>query len=162
LPLALIALDAWPLRRLSMATVLEKWPFLALSGASAVISILAVRNTWEFGALPPLDVPAMLTRVVWLQGFYLGKVFWPAGLSTVYASPDVHALTRPTVALPIAGGVLAAAACIVLRKRQPGLLAGALVALILLTPTFALLRYSPVIAYDRYLHLPALGLAVAL
>jgi len=162
LPLGLIVLEAWPLRRLSMATVLEKWPFLALSAVSGVISILAVRHTWEFGSLPPLDVPRMLAQVVWLQGFYLGKVFWPAGLSTVYAAPVVYTLTDPAVALPIAGAVLAGVACMVLRHRVPGLLAGGLVALVLLAPTFALLRYSPVIAYDRYLHLPALGLGLAL
>src|SRR5207247_4423504 len=162
LPLALVGLDLWPLRRRSFDAVLEKWPWLALSAAAAVISFLAVRNTWEFGALPPLDPLRMLAQMTWLQGFYLEKVFWPARLSTVYAAPARYTLADPAVTLPWTIAILAAATCIVLRKRAPGLLVGALMRLVLLAPTFAILRYSKVIAYDRYMHLPAAGLALAL
>jgi tetratricopeptide (TPR) repeat protein len=161
LPLALLVLDAWPLGRLSRRSLLEKWPHLALAAAAAIVSVLAVRNTWEFGTPPPLDPSRMLMQVLWLQGFYLGKLLWPLGLSTVYDAPTRFALV-PWVAWPVALGVAIAAAAIGLRKRAPGLLAGGLVCFVLLSPTFAILRFSGVIAYDRYLHLPTLGLGVAL
>ena len=162
LPLALVVLDAWPLRRLSRETLLEKWPHALLAASAAVISVLAVRNTWEFGPPPPLDPVRMLTQVAWLQGFYLGKVFWPGALATVYEAPARYTLADPGVAWPVASALLVAAACWALRKRAPGLWTGGLVYFVLLAPTFAILRYSGVIAYDRYLHLPAFGLALAL
>jgi tetratricopeptide (TPR) repeat protein len=162
LPLALLVLDAWPLRRLSRAAVLEKWPHLLLAAAAAAISVLAVRNTWEFGAPPPLDPLRVLAQVVWLQGFYLGKLLRPVGLSTVYDSPARYALTLPSVALPMAFGLSVAAAAVALRRRAPALLTGGLVYFVLLAPTFAILRFGSVIAYDRYLQLPTLGCAIVL
>src|SRR6185436_10617834 len=83
LPLALLVLDAWPLGRWSRAAVIEKWPHFTLAAAAAVISLLAVRNTWEFGSPPPLDPPRMALQILWLQGFYLGKLLWPGELATV-------------------------------------------------------------------------------
>jgi len=162
LPLALLVLDAWPLGRWSRAAVTEKWPHFTLAAAAAVISLLAVRNTWEFGSPPPLDPPRMALQIIWLQGFYLGKLLWPGELSTVYEAPARLALTLPAVALPMALAVGVLAAAVALRRSAPGLLAGGLVFFVLLAPTFAILRYSAVIAYDRYLHLPALGAAIAL
>jgi len=161
LPLALLVLDAW-LGRWSRDAVLEKWPHLALAAAAAVISVLAVRNTWEFGTPPPLDPLRMSLQVLWLQGFYLGKLLWPVELSTVYEAPARFALTLPAVALPLALALGATATAVLSRRRAPGLLAGGLVFFVLLAPTFAILRYSAVIAYDRYLHLPTLGVAIAL
>jgi len=40
LPLLLLVLDWWPLKRLSPRAVLEKWPFFALSIVSAAITII--------------------------------------------------------------------------------------------------------------------------
>jgi tetratricopeptide (TPR) repeat protein len=142
--------------------LLEKWPHLALAAAAGMVSVLAVRNTWEFGAPPPFAPVRMLCQVAWLPGFYLGKLLWPADLSTVYEAPARFALTLPSVALPMGTALAALVAAVALRRRAPGLLAGGLVFLLLLAPTFAILRYSSVIAYDRYLHLPATGLALAL
>ena len=50
----------------------------------------------------------------------------------------------------------------VTRLRAPAFASGLAVFALLLAPTFSIVRFSPVIAYDRYLHLPALGLALAL
>ena len=61
LPFALLVLDAWPLRRFSRAAVLELVPQLALAAAAGVVSVLAVRNTWEFGTPPPVLPLRMLT-----------------------------------------------------------------------------------------------------
>src|SRR5437899_8519908 len=48
------------------------------------------------------------------------------------------------------------------RRSAPALLAGWSVFVLLLAPTFGILRWSQVWAYDRYMQLPALGLAIAL
>jgi protein O-mannosyl-transferase len=162
LPLALLVLDAWPLHRLSRTVLREKWPHFALAVTAAVISVLAVKDTWEFGPPPPLDPIRVLGQVVWLQGFYLGKLLWPVDLSTVYEAPARFAPTLPSVAIPMGLAIAVLVVSIAIRKRAPGCLAGGLVFFLLLAPTFAILRYSGVIAYDRYLHLPAVGPALAL
>ncbi len=162
LPLVLLVLDAWPLRRLSRDALLEKWPYLALAVTSAAITVLAVQRTWEFGDPPPLDAPLLALKACWLLGFYAGKVVWPVELSTVYASPAPFTLANPAVLAGVAGGVALSLAAWLARRRAPALLAGWSAFVLLLAPTFGILRFSAVIAYDRYVQLPAFGLALAL
>ena len=162
LPLALWVLDAWPLRRFSRSALFEKWPYLVLAAASSVITMLAVQRTWEFVEPPPLDVPLVALKACWLLGFYAGKIVWPAELSTVYAPPAPFSLTNPVVLAGAALGVGITLVAWFARRRGPALLAGWGVFVLLLAPTFGILRWSAEIAYDRYVQLPALGLALML
>jgi tetratricopeptide (TPR) repeat protein len=162
LPAGLLLLDAWPLRRSSRASVLEKWPHVLLALALSVITLLAYRNTWVFETPPPLDPVRMALQALWLQCFYAVKLLWPVGLSTVYASPAHWTLAAPAVALPVAGVLAVGGLLVLLRRRAPAALAAASLFVVLLAPTFGILRFSPVIACDRYLYLPALGVAFGL
>jgi spermidine synthase len=58
--------------------------------------------------------------------------------------------------------VVLALAILLLARRWPALLVGSLLFLIALSPTFVILKWSRLIAYDRYLYFPWLGIAVAL
>jgi len=161
LPLGLLVLDAWPLRRASWRAVAEKWAYLLLAGIVGVISVVAVKRTWEFVAPPPLDLAKLALQVSWLPGFYLGKVLWPSHLTTIYEPPAPFHPAQPEVAAGLALAVGLAAAGWAFRRRAPALGAGALLFLVLLLPTFGILRFSDVIAYDRYVYLPGAGLALA-
>src|SRR5262249_56488614 len=119
----MVVLDVWPLRRGWRTAALEKWPHVLLAAVAAFVSVLAVRNTWEFAAPPPLDPLRYVTQVVWLQGFYLGKLLWPVGLSTVYDSPARFSIAAPGTVAPMAAAVALALAAWRLRRRAPGLLA---------------------------------------
>ncbi len=162
LPVAFVVLDVWPLRRGWRAALPEKWPFALLAGGSAILSVLSVKYTWEFGAPPPLDVPLLAMKATWLVAFYLKQLAWPAQLSTVYAPPEPFTLTNPVVLTGVCSTLALAAVAWWQRHRAPALQAGLGVFVLLLAPTFSIIRFSPVIAYDRYVHLPALGLALAM
>jgi tetratricopeptide (TPR) repeat protein len=162
LPLVLLVLDVWPLRRYSRVAWLEKWPYLVLAAASAIVTVLAVQRTWEFGDPPPLDLPVLALKACWLLGFYMGKVVWPVELSTVYATPAPFTLLNPAVLAGVACGVALTCGAVFACRRAPALLAGWSVFVLLLAPTFGILRFSAVIAYDRYVQLPAFGLALVL
>ena len=162
LPLALIVLDVWPLRRLSWRTLLETWPHLSLALAFSAISVIAVQRTWEFGDLPPLEPVPLMLQALWLPGFYLARVVVPINLSIVNARPDPVTLANPVIlsGIGLTLGVVLAAGW--MRRRLPALPAGVAIFLVLLAPTFGILRFNALIAYDRYVHLPACGLALAL
>ncbi len=162
LPVAFVVLDVWPLRRGWRAALPEKWPFALLAGGSAILSVLSVQYTWEFGAPPPLDVPLFAMKATWLVAFYLKQLAWPAELAIVQAPPAPFTLANPVVLAGVLATLALAAVAWWQRRRAPALLAGFAMFVLLLAPTFSIIRFSPVIAYDRYVHLPALGLALAL
>jgi len=162
LPLALLLLGVRALRREWRATLRSLVPHLALAGASAAISVLSVRATWEFGPPPPLDPARLALQVLWLLGFYARQLLWPARLAIVYEPPAPFTLANPAVIAGVVTSLAIVSAAWMLRRRAGGAWTGLLVFVVLLAPTFGILTYSPVIAYDRYLHLPLLGPAFAL
>ena len=160
LPLLLLLLDYWPLHRWSWAAAREKWPYVALAAGFSAITVLAIAETWEFGTLPPLDLPKTVLQICYLLGFYLGKIAWPTDLSSVYVPPAAYTLSHPAVAIGIATTVALAILMALLWRRSPGALVGCGVFLLALAPTFGILRWSWLIAYDRYVYFPAMGLSL--
>jgi len=161
LPVALLLLAAGPLAngwRRSLRTLL---PHFGLAAVSAVISVLSVRATWQFGTPPPLDPLQLGLECVWLVGFYARQLLWPARLSIVYEPPAPFTLANPAVISLVLAALVILACAWTLRRKAPAAWTGLLVFLVLLAPTFGILAYSPVIAYDRYLHLPLIGIAYA-
>ena len=167
LPLVLVALDIYPLRRLRggwrsilRVALLEKLPFFAV-GALAAGIMLVIGFRW--GLLAPLaaeSVPQRLALSAYSFAFYLGKTIWPWSLSPLYS------LYRPVDPLAlrylVPGGLTLAVglALIALRRRWPaGLVAGvAYVALLL--PASGIFPNGPQIAADRYTYLPSVGWAM--
>jgi protein O-mannosyl-transferase len=160
LPLLLLLLDHWPLRRLSRAAVLEKWPFFALSAASSAVTMLSVARTWELGTLPPPPALRTTLQIGYLIGFYLGKIAWPRDLSTVYAPPSTVALSEPAVSIGVATAAALAVLIILAWRRGPGVVVGCGVFLLGLVPTFGILVWNSMIGCDRYVYFPGLGIAI--
>jgi tetratricopeptide (TPR) repeat protein len=162
LPVALLLLGAGPLANGWRRSVRTLMPHFGLAAVSAVISVLSVRATWQFGTPPPLDPVQFCLESVWLVGFYARQLVWPAQLSIVYEPPAPFTLANPAMIAGALAALVILTCAWVLRRRAPAAWIGSLVFLVLLAPTFGILTYSPVIAYDRYLHLPLLGIAYAL
>ena len=162
LPIVFVILEAWPLRRASRAALVAWWPFALTAAVAAFVSSRSVAATWEFGSPPPLEPGTLALKAIWLFGFYARQVLWPVGLSTVYAPPAPFTLANPAVLLGVGAAIALAGLAWLMRWRAPAFGVGLLVSAVLLAPTFGILRFSPVIAYDRYLHLPLAGLALAL
>jgi len=94
-PFILLILDFYPLERIRVALgriLIEKLPFLALSAASAILTMLAQKGEGALTALGP--IPFLMRAAVALRGlaFYIFKTVFPAGLAPSQDAADV--LTR--------------------------------------------------------------------
>ncbi len=160
LPLALLLLDYWPLKRLSRRAVLEKTPFLAVALLSGIVTIVSTASNAEVRMMGGDAGPvSAVLRIGYLAVFYLGKILWPANLSPYYQLPALS-LANPAVLAPIIALAIAAAVVVVLLllRRTPAPAVGLGVFFLLISPTLGLVGYSWVVASDKYAYLPAIGL----
>lgn len=167
LPVVLLILDFWPLRRLPTAPslwqrwrglVLEKLPFFALSAAASLATIWMQRNIGAFRLELPLD--ARVANAFVSIARYLGKFFRPLDLTVFYPHPGYW----PPLAL--LGAVALTVALTVLawqqRRTRPWILAGWLGFLVMLSPAIGILQVGAQSMADRYTYLPILGVQLAL
>src|SRR5437867_1557243 len=170
LPVVLLILDVYPLRRLGGAigwwseparrVYVEKIPFVLLAAAASAIAFMAQFSAQTAASLAQLSVLGRLAVSAYGLSFYLGKLVVPVNLSPLYELP-------PTVnpgALPFIlsyGLVLAITALVlVLRRRAPGLLATWLAYIVVLLPVLGIFQIGLQIAADRYTYLARLGWAI--
>src|SRR5438445_8837463 len=170
LPVVLLILDVYPLRRLGGAigwwseparrVYVEKIPFVLLAAAASAIAFMAQFSAQTAASLAQLSVLGRLAVSAYGLSFYLGKLVVPVNLSPLYELP-------PTVnpgALPFIlsyGLVLAITGLVlVLRRRVPGLLATWLAYIVVLLPVLGIFQIGLQIAADRYTYLAGLGWAI--
>jgi tetratricopeptide (TPR) repeat protein len=157
LPCVLLLLDFWPLRRLRSLPSLcvEKLPFLVLSVASCVVTVLAQRQEAmaSFSKCPP---SLRLENVVVAYAGYLQKTFWPSKLAVFY--PLSEAIAWPTVVA--AGAVLFFISFLVAFtvRQRPYLLVGWLWFLGTLVPVIGLVQVGDQAMADRYTYFPLIGI----
>jgi len=162
LPLALLLLDYWPLRRLGTRALVEKLPFFVLAtlgGAVAYVCEGRVQPLQVLRADTPAQIPL---RICYLIAFYGSKIVWPTNLSSVYFLPAPLALSNLPVLLGFISTCLLLAIVIVSLRWTRALLVGASIAILTLAPTMGLITYSWLCASDKYLYLPAIGLLITL
>jgi protein O-mannosyl-transferase len=157
LPVLMLVLVVWPLRRPMRGALADLWPYVALSAVFAGITLLSHEAT--AGLMPYSASDALPTpfRVGYLIAFYLGKIVWPVDLSCIYPPPP-SPWTLPAVLASVALVIALTLAVVLLARRTPGPLAGWAYFLVALAPTLGVIRYSWVAASDKYLYFPALGL----
>ena len=163
LPLVLLILDFWPFARCSSPAglrlpLVEKIPFFALSGVTAVLTVLMQRQGGDF----VLDVPvgARAGNAVVSLARYLGKFFWPFDLSVCYPHPG-----HWPASVVLSASVLALGLCWLAwrqRRSRPWILAGWLWLLVVLLPVIGLVQVGFQAMADRYTYLPLLGVELAL
>src|SRR5438132_8164568 len=170
LPVVLLILDVYPLRRLggpigwrsepARRVYVEKIPFVLLAAAASAIAVIAQSSVHAAVSLAQLSVPGRLAVSAYGLSFYLWKMVVPVNLSPLYELP-------PTVnpgAMPFIlsyGLVLATTAIVLaLRRRVPGPLAALLAYIVVLLPVLGIFQSGPQIAADRYTYLAGLGWAI--
>jgi Flp pilus assembly protein TadD len=166
-PFVLLLLDYWPLQRFQPFEIenrkskiknllVEKLPFLALSLASCIITMVGmgrghnlVSTPWSFRVENALVSYAR----------YLGKLFLPIHLMPLYPTPPHWAFWQ------VAGSALLIAIislAVLLRARSAGyLLFGWFMFLGTLVPVIGLVSMSRESMADRYTYIPSIGLFVA-
>ena len=160
LPVALLILDAYPLRRLSWGAVKEKLPFFVLAAAAAGMGYwgqAAAKATLSWDQFGFLE---RLARSAYASVFYLEKTFIPVGLSPFY---EMHLPLNP-FAPRFVWSALAACLLAVLvwrwAKRLPGLAAAAAFYAVSVAPVLGLVAVGNHLAADRYTYIPSLGFSV--
>ncbi len=163
LPMALLLLDYWPLKRFGERTfsslVLEKVPLLFLSAASSLMTFLAQSRG---GAVSPLDIvpfQARLFNAVLSYARYLGKLLWPHDLAIFY--PYAWAELRLWRVAVAAAGLLGLTAVVLKQaRRRPFLPVGWFWFLGTLVPVIGLVQVGGQAMADRYTYIPSLGIYI--
>ena len=166
LPFVLLLLDYWPLRRAwTPATtrtpwtrlVVEKLPLLALSAASAVITLVvqkaggAIRGEYTFWA--------RLLNAIVSYARYIEKAIWPSHLAAFYPHPD-HPLPAWEVTISLLFLVSITVAVLSLRRNRY-LAVGWFWYLGTMVPVIGLVQVGGQGMADRYAYIPLIGLFIA-
>ena len=165
LPLLLLVLDWYPLRRLqgfswsegNRRILLEKIPFFAVALAGAGVSYWAVARD---GLVTNYSFVARVALALYSLVFYVSKTVLPLDLSPLYELPShVEVLDPQFLGAAIAVGLLSVA-LIALAPRWPAGLAAYAWYAITLAPVGGLVHVGYQLAYDHYSYLSCLSFAV--
>jgi len=160
LAVALILLDRWPLQNLNRRTLLNKVPFLLIAAAFSAITVISQSRTG--GTIPP--DPSSWTRGPLILGYtttlYLRNLLWPVGFPAYYPFPEPFSLANRAVLAHVVMGVVLAIAVVASARRSPRWLVGFLIFFVTIFPTLGLIGFTDVIAANRFLYLPMIGLLI--
>lgn len=167
LPLILLLIDVYPLRRFSggagrgLSVLLEKIPFVVMSVASGLVTLRAQQAVKAIGSFDILPVQARLLNGIHALVFYLQKMFVPTGLSPLY--PYVHPSQirwsdlRYQISVVLV--VLVTAGCVWLSRRGGHLCSAAWAYYVVtLLPVIGMVQVGMQAAADRYTYLPGISI----
>ena len=167
LPLLLLLIDYWPLRRFENRAgpqpwkrlLLEKVPLLAMSAGSSILTEMAQGTGGSVMSLSLLPVSARMENAAISYVAYIGKVLWPERLATYY----------PLRLSPSLGDAIASVAILVALtaltfylRRFPYLVVEWLFFVIAVIPVIGIVQVGFQGMADRYMYVPAIGLIIAL
>lgn len=160
LPLLLLLLDWWPLRRLDAhrrpaRLIAEKLPFLGLSLAFSFLTLLAQQQAGAMASVAATPVAVRFANALISCGVYLRKMVWPGDLAILYPFPTSVSWWQTA-----AWGMLLALltlAFLRMRNRYPYLIFGWMWYLVMLIPVVGVIQVGVQAMADRYTYLPLLG-----
>jgi tetratricopeptide (TPR) repeat protein len=168
LPIVLLILDVYPLRRLGQGSIgwfgpearmiwREKLLFLAPALTAGIVALLA---QYQAGAVKSLEQHGVLARL--LQSFYglvfyLWKSVWPLNLSPLYEIPRSADDWRVTFLLSALAVLAMTGLLFHMRRRWPAVSASWIAYIAMLLPTLGIAQSGPQLVADRYTYLACLG-----
>jgi len=168
MPFVLVLLDIWPLQRLKNTErhemsglgrlIIEKWPLLAMSAISCVITILAQRAGGAVGETEVLPLSARVGNAIVSYAMYLRDTVWPVNLAVLYPHP--HDLPIGEIALAAIVLVAITSWCLWLFRSNPAPLVGWLWFLGTLVPVIGLVQVGEQARADRYTYVPLIGVFI--
>jgi tetratricopeptide (TPR) repeat protein len=162
LPVVMLLMDFWPLRRLKWRSIVEKLPLLVVGGISAVITYISQSRT-ALMVTPqvygPTRVPFLICHDII---FYLYKIVWPSNLSPHYPFPDPLGFSAPMVMAGVIGTCVLIPLLVVSLRWTRALLTGWLIFFVAVFPTMQTFQFGNVIASDKFVYLPSIGLLMIL
>jgi hypothetical protein len=166
LPLVLLLLDYWPLRRYEELPFRQKWvrlsvekvPLFLMSAASSAITLLAQRSGGAVADSSALPLSVRLGNAIVSYVAYLGKTVWPANLAVFYPHPQNSLPWSDVIAAIV---ILVAITMAVLYFRRARYLAvGWFLFVITLIPVIGIVQVGRQAMADRYAYLPCIGLFI--
>jgi tetratricopeptide (TPR) repeat protein len=163
LPLVLLILDFYPLKRLNekagfiKVAILEKLPFFILSFIVSVITIVMQKQEGAMGAMEHLSLWTRLVGAGKSLGYYLIKTVWPVNLIPFYPlDPDISLFTLYNM-LSLVLILTITAVSIKLWRKIPLLITAWSYFLITVLPVLGIVQFGPQAMADRYMYLPIVG-----
>jgi protein O-mannosyl-transferase len=163
LPLCMLLLDFWPLRRLSLKAALEKAPFLIIAAVSAYITYESQKRTaitvapGDWG--DPWRVPLTVCHNII---FYLRQFIWPVHLSSHYPLPWPIRLTNTNVLIGVIGTAILIPGLLLSLLKTRTIFTGWAYFFVMIFPAIGVIGFTNVIAADKFAYLPAVGLMLPL
>jgi protein O-mannosyl-transferase len=168
LPVVLLILDVYPLRRLessparwftreSRRVFFEKLPFVPLTVIGSVVATSIIGRAHEF---TPLSLVERLTLALHSFWFYVWKTAVPLGLSPLYELPDSIDPRQPRFAVAGLAVLALTVLATLLARRWPAMLVAWLTYLVIVGPVSGIKHTGIQIAADRYTYLSCLPWAV--
>ena len=158
LPVGLIMLDVWPLKRISRKALLEKIPFFLIAGVSAWITVISQRNA--LSVRMPNEYPITRAPLVICHNliFYLHKIIWPVNVTSHYPPPEPVSLAQPAVLAGVIGTVVLVAVVLVALRWTRAPLAGVGFFFVVIFPTMGVVGFTHSLTSDKFAYLPGVGL----
>jgi hypothetical protein len=171
LPIALLVLDVYPLKRLpgspmrwltsrNRPVLAEKLPYLVLAIFGSIVTAAVFGSR---GYLSTLDTLPLLTRpaiVAHGVGFYLWKTLVPLELSPLYEMPTHLSVLTPRFLAPLVGGLITTAVVFALRARWPAALAAWVAYIVILAPVSGAVHQGAHLVADRNTYLACMPFAL--
>jgi len=163
LPLIMILLDYWPLKRfdshkgnLILWQIKEKTPFIVLSAVFSVITV----HARDFSAMKHFSFSSRISNALVSFVTYLEQILWPHDMSILRLFPEnIPAWQIIYSALLI---VVVSVFVIEAAKRLPYLFAGWLWYAISIGPTLGIIQYGHLSMSDHHTYLPSIGISIML
>jgi len=163
LPLTLLLLDVYPLRRRGLgwlALAREKLPYALLAAAAAAVAFVARQESGDITGYGQYGVVARVALGSYTVWFYPWKFLWPGGLSPMYELPQPVDLGQGRFLVPLLAVIAVTAAFVLLRRRWPAGLTAWAHSAIVLAPISGVVHSGNQLVADRYSYLSGLGFAV--
>jgi tetratricopeptide (TPR) repeat protein len=169
LPVVLLALDYFPLRRgpgeMGPATqwvrlLAEKAPYLLLSAAVSVLMLMIGVRQELLTALGSLSLTQRIALSSYGLAFYVWKTVMPWQLSPLYPLHYPVDLLAPKYLTAALASLVFTIGAVLTRRRWPAALVGWVTYLALLAPVLGIVHNGTQIAADRYTYVACLGWAL--
>ena len=160
LPVLLLLLDFWPLRRGSLGLrrlVTEKLPLFALAGATALVIVALAGANGLLADVHPFPERAGNALVSYVR--YFGWMAWPVRLGVYYPFPPPWPLATVVAATSLLLSIGIAA--LLLARRAPYVAVGYAWYLVALLPVIGFTQVGSQALADRFTYVPMIGVLVA-
>jgi tetratricopeptide (TPR) repeat protein len=140
--------------------IIEKIPFVVLSGVSCVVTFLTQKAGGVIVDIKSIPLTDRVGNVFFSYAAYIGKMFWPRGLAVFYPFTAVRNI--PLWQFVVYALLLAAVSCAVVCfwRGRKYLAVGWLWFVGTLVPVIGLVRFTGSSYADRFTYVPYIGLFI--